>query len=373
MNPFQAPHSPSRLPVSSSLGNSAMLEQTAAMMKAATAALQSLQSPPQLYHSPQRQQPTEPFTSCSPPLAQQACYAPQATATPAMHAMPFQGAPIRNFVPVQTAPSVSSIGMQALEELMMSDSSQDSSPCNASSTLHSVQSAPASFYTQASQPWGSAPLPCPSQAAPAQAQLAPETMTQSVQCDSSTVSPAAAPMRTLRRCVSDIPVFDCKAAAAASLAAKAQLAAAAEATQAAADATQEAELADLDLPLLDDCFLADIGSSDVDSDLASGLCFDGFADFQQACPGMDRSDSSSNLLADQALHLFSEEAPSTAAVTPTIPKRKGKQSKKLKVRGGVSKASAQVLDAICLATSPSPVLPMCALDSIRACMLAVPC
>lgn len=343
MNPFQAPNSPTRMPVSSSLGNSALLEQTAAMMKAATAALQSLQSPPQLYHSPQRQQPTEPFTSGPTQQAQHPGYAPQA---PAMHAMPVQTAPAHNFLSVQTAPSVSSIGMQALEELMMSDSSQDSSSFTDGSTLHSVQSAPASFYAQATQPWCLTQLSCPSQAASAQPQQEPaaqhsmgqafENVTHAAQHDATPAAagPAPAKMRALKRSVSDIPVFDCKAAAAAMAAreaAKAELAAV-EATQA---AEQEAELADLDLPLLDDCFLADMGSSDMDSDLTSGLCFGGFGDFEEACPGIDRSDSSSNLLADQALQLFAEQAPLAA------PKRKGKQSKKLKARGGVNKASAQ--------------------------------
>ena len=53
------------------------------------------------------------------------------------------------------------------------------------------------------------------------------------------------------------------------------------------------------------------------------------------CPGLDRTDSSSNLLAGQALQCPSEDA------APAL-KRKGKQSKKLKARGGVAKASAQV-------------------------------
>ena len=351
INPFQAPSSPSRLPVSSSLGNSALLEQTAAMMKAATAALQSLQSPPQLYHSPRRQQSTEPFTSAPTQQAQHACYAPQ---VPAMHAMPVQTSPAHNFLSVQTAPSVSSIGMQALEELMMSDSSQDSSPFTSGSTLHSVQSAPASLYAQATQPWCPAQLPCPSQTASAQPQqeaIAQHSMGQVFEnithsehgAAPAAAGPGPAKTRALRRSVSDIPVFDCKAAAAAMAAreaAKAELAAV-EATQAAVEATQaaeqEAELADLDLPLLDDCFLADMGSSDMDSDLTSGLCFGGFGDFEEACPGLDRSDSSSNLLAEQALQLLAEQAP------PAAPKRKGKQSKKLKARGGVAKASAQVI------------------------------
>lgn len=337
INPFQAPHSPRLTPVISSLGNSALLEQTAVMMKAATAALQNLQSPPQLYHSSSRQQPTQPFTSsCAPQHTQQACYAPQQP--------PTMQSPPRNFVAVQTAPSVSSIGMQALEELMMSDSSQDSSPFADSSALHSVQSAPASFYAQA---WGPSPLPCPSQQAPAQTQqkaAAPQSMsqlfenvTQSAQHDAMPLAPAATPSppksRALKRSVSDITVFDCKAAAAAVAAreaVKTELAAAAEATQA---AEQQAELAELDLPLIDDYFLADMGSSEVDSDLTSGLCFDAFADFQPACLGLDRSDSSSNLLADQAL----------AEQTVAAPKRKGKQSKKLKARGGITKTSAQVL------------------------------
>ena len=375
MNPFQAPNSPTRMPVSSSLGNSALLEQTAAMMTAATAALQSLQSPPQLYHSPQRQQPTEPFTSGPTQQAQHPGYAPQA---PAMHAMPVQTAPAHNFLSVQTAPSVSSIGMQALEELMMSDSSQDSSSFTGGSTLHSVQSAPASFYAQATQPWCPTQLSCPSQAASAQPQQEPaaqhsmgqafENVTHAAQHDATPAAagPAPAKMRALKRSVSDIPVFDCKAAAAAMAAreaAKAELAAV-EATQA---AEQEAELADLDLPLLDDCFLADMGSSDMDSDLTSGLCFGGFGDFEEACPGIDRSDSSSNLLADQALQLFAEQAPLAA------PKRKGKQSKKLKARGGVNKASAQViLPMLCLLHFN---LRLCSavVQFVCFCKIAVPC
>ena len=346
INPFQAPHSPRPTPVTSSLGNSALLEQTAVMMKAATAALQNLQSPPQLYHSSSRQQPTEPFTSsCPPQHTQQACYAPQQA--PAVHAVPVQNSPPRNFVPVQTAPSVSSIGMQALEELMMSDSSQDSSPFADSNALHSAQSAPASFYAQA---WGSSPLPCPFRQAPAQTQQEAaaqhsmsrmfENITHSAQHDAAPATTATQILnpksRALKRCVSDITVFDCKAAAAAMAATEAvktELAAAAEATQA---AEQQAELAELDLPLIDDYFLADMGSSEMDSDLTSGLCFDAFADFQPACPGLDRSDSSSNLLADQAL----------AEEVVAAPKRKGKQSKKLKARGGVSKNSAQVLSLL---------------------------
>lgn len=341
INPFQAPHSPRLTPIASSLGNSALLEQTAVMMKAATAALQNLQSPPQLYHSSSRQQPTQPFTSsCPPQHAQQACYAPQQA--PAVHSVPLQTSPPRNFVAVQTAPSVSSIGMQALEELMMSDSSQDSSPFADSSALHSVQSAPASFYAQT---WGSTPLPCPSQQAPAQTQQEAatqhmsqmvENITQLAQHDAAhaaTGTQTPPKSRALKRSVSHITVFDCKAAAAAMAAreaVKTELAAAAEATQA---AEQQAELAELDLPLIDDYFLADMGSSEMDSDLTSGLCFDAFTDFQPACPGLDRSDSSSNLLADQAL----------AQEAVAAPKRKGKQSKKLKARGGVSKTYAQVL------------------------------
>ena len=338
INPFQAPHSPRLTPVTSPLGDSALLEQTAAMMKAATAALQTLKSPPQLYHSPARQQPTQPVTSSYlPQHAQQACFAPHA-----MQAVPVQTSPPRNFVAVQTAPSVSSIGMQALEELMMSDSSQDSSPYTASTALHTVQSAPASFY----QAWGCTPLPCPSQQDPAQTQHETaaqrsmsqvfENITESAQHDA-TPTPAAAPAllksRALKRSVSHITVFDCKAAAAAVAAkeaAKSELATVAEATQA---AEQQAELAELDLPLIDDYFLADMGSSEMDSDLTSSLCFDAFADFQQACPGLDRSDSSSNLLADQALQFPAGEA-------LAAPTRKGKQSKKLKARGGVTKASA---------------------------------
>jgi len=339
INPFQAPNSP-RMPVSPSLGDSALLEQTAAMMKAATAALQSLQSPPHLYHSPQRQQPQHTFAASA---AQQHSYAPQVSSLPAM--------PSRGFVPVQTAPSISSIGMQALEELMMSDSSQDSSPFTGGSTLQSVQSAPASLYAQASQPWGLAPLPCPPQTLPANTQAQQEVsahhsmshvfdnITQSAELATTAAVAPAPKLRTLKRSVSDIPVFDCKAAAAAMAAreaAKAIEEAAAEATQA---ADQEPDFADLDLPLIDDCFLADMGNSDLDSDLTSGLCFDGFADFQQPCPGIDKSDSSSNLLAEQVLHFACEEP------TPA-PKRKGKQSKKLKARGGVVKASAQVCISI---------------------------
>ncbi|KAL3141191.1 hypothetical protein ABBQ38_003532 [Trebouxia sp. C0009 RCD-2024] len=341
INPFQAPNSPtSRLPVtSSSLGNSALLEQTAAMMKAATAALQSLQAPPQLYHSSSRQQSTQAFTSSCPP--QQACYASQAAA---MHAVPVQNSPPRNFVAVHTAPSVASMGMQALEELMMSDSSQDSSPFTATSTLPSVQSAPASFFAQA---WGTTAMPCPSQQAPAQAQqeaAAQHSMSQVfenfAQHDATPpAAPTPSPVKTraLKRSVSDITVFDCKAAAAVAAreaATKTELAVTAEATQA---AEQEAELAELDLPLIDDYFLADMGSSDMDSDLTSGLSFDAFADFQQACPSMDRSDSSSNLLAEQALLQFPAEEEALPA-----PKGKGKQSKKLKARGGVTKVTAQV-------------------------------
>lgn len=342
INPFQAPHSPRLTPVTSPLGNSALLEQTAVMMKAATAALQNLQSSPQLYHSPSRQQPTRPF--CPSQQPQQTCYAPQQQA-PAMHAMPVRNSSPGNFVAVQTAPSVSSMGMQALEELMMSDSSQDSSPFADSSALHSVQSAPASFYAQGA--WGSTTMPCPSQQAQQEAAAQHsmdqmfENITQSAEHDATppaTAAPTPPKARALKRSVSDITVFDCKAAAARE-AAKTELAAAAEATQA---AEQQAELAELDLPLIDDCFLADMGSSEMDSDLTSGLCFDAFADFQPACPGLDRSDSSSNLLADQALQLPAEEA---------APKRKSKQSKKLKARGGVTKASAQVLLHCCLTCS----------------------
>ena len=339
INPFQAPHSPGLTPVASSLGNSALLEQTAAMMKAATAALQNLQSPPQLYHS-SRQQPAQPFTpSCSPQHAQQAGCTPQQP--PAMHSSP------RNFVAVQTAPSVSSIGMQALEELMMSDSSQDSSLPADSSALHSVQSAPASFYAQA---WGSSPLPCPSQQVPAQTQQGAaaqhsisqifDNITQSAHHDASppaTATQTPPKSRALKRSVSDITVFDCKAAAAAVAAreaVKTELAAAAEVSP---GAKQQAELAELDLPLIDDYFLADMGSSEMENDLTSGLCFDAFADFQPTCPSLDRSDSSSNLLADQAL----------AQETVAAPKRKSKQSKKLKARGGVTKTSAQVFKDCC--------------------------
>ena len=255
-----------------------------------------------------------------------------------MPAVPVQNSCPCNFVAVQTAPSVASIGMQALEELMMSDSSQDSSPYADSSALHSVQSAPASFYTQGAQAWGSTTMPCPSQQAQQEAAAQHsmdqmfENITQSAEHDATplaTVTATPPKARALKRSVSDITVFDCKAAAARQ-AAKTELAVAAEATQ---TAEQQAELAELDLPLIDDCFLADMGSSEMDSDLTSGLCFDAFADFQPSCPGLDRSDSSSNLLADQALQPPAEEA---------APKRKGKQSKKLKARGGVTKASAQV-------------------------------
>jgi len=330
INPFQAPNSPSRLPVSPCLGNSALLEQTAAMMKAATAALQSLQSPPHLYHSPQRQQPTQAFTSTPPP---QHCYAPsRISSLPAMPA-----APSRAFLPVQTAPSVASIGMQALEELMMSDSSQDSSPFTPGNTLQSVQSAPASLYAQvqASQPWAPSLLPASSLDLPAQIQTQQEAtahhsvsqLFDSITQHDATHTPTPAPkLRTLKRSVSDIPVFDCKAAAAAM--------AAREAARAVEEAAPEAApAADLDLPLIDDCFLADMGSSDLESDITSGLCFEGFADFP--CPGLDRSDSSSNLLAEQVLQCASDDA-------APAPKRKGKQSKKLKAHGGVAKASAQV-------------------------------
>lgn len=314
VNPFQVPNSPSRLPVSPCLGNSALLEQTAAMMKVATAALHSLQSPPHLYHSPQRQQPTQAFTSTPP---NQHCYAPP-------------------------PPCVASIGMQALEELMMSDSSQDSSPFTAGTTLQSVQSAPASLYAQvqASQPWAPSLLPPSSLALPTQTQLQQEAtanhsvsqLFDSITQHDATHTPTPAPkLRTLKRSVSDIPVFDCKAAAAAMAAREAARAVQEAASEAAPAAQQEPDFADLDLPLIDDCFLADMGSSDLDSDITSGLCFEGFVDFP--CPGLDRSDSSSNLLAEQALQCASEEA-------APAPKRKGKQSKKLKARGGVAKASA---------------------------------
>lgn len=265
-----------------------------------------------------------------------------------MHAVPVQNSPPRNFVAVHTAPSVASMGMQALEELMMSDSSQDSSPFTATSTLPSVQSAPASFFAQA---WGTTAMPCPSQQAPAQAQqeaAAQHSMSQVfenfAQHDATPpAAPTPSPVKTraLKRSVSDITVFDCKAAAAVAAreaATKTELAVTAEATQA---AEQEAELAELDLPLIDDYFLADMGSSDMDSDLTSGLSFDAFADFQQACPSMDRSDSSSNLLAEQALLQFPAEEEALPA-----PKGKGKQSKKLKARGGVTKVTAQVCSAL---------------------------
>ena len=343
INPFQAPNSPSRASPPA-LDNSALLEQTAAMMKAATAALQSLQSPASLYHSPQRQQPTQNFQSATSPLSQH-CYAPQVPSVfPVMPAVPSRG-----FVPVQTAPSVASIGMQALEELMMGDSSQDSSPPPASHTLQSVQSAPASFYASNlnAQPWGSTALPCPQQAAPAKFKSQQEAsahcsmgqvfdnLTQSADRSAPRAATPAKP-KALKRSVSDIPVFDCKAAAAAMAAREA-----AKAVQEAAAAPavvafdQEADLADLDLPLIDDCFLTDMASSGVDSDLAAGMCFDGLTDFQS---GLDRSDSSSNLLAEQLLQFADEPAAPVAA-----PKRKGRQSKKLKARGGVAKASAQVL------------------------------
>lgn len=228
------------------------------------------------------------------------------------------------------------MGMQALEELMMSDSSQDSSPFTATSTLPSVQSAPASFFAQA---WGPTAMPCPSRQAPAQEAAAQhmsqafENFTQHDAAPPAAPTPSPVKSRALKRSVSDITVFDCKAAAAAvaarEAATKTEMAVTPEATQA---TEQEAELAELDLPLIDDYFLADMGSSDIDSDLTSGLNFDAFADFQQAC--IDRSDSSSNLLADQALQLPAEEEALPA------PKGKGKQSKKLKARGGVTKVSA---------------------------------
>lgn len=343
INPFHAPNSPTRVPVSPSLDNSALLEQTAAMMRAATAALESLQSPPHLYHSPQRQQPAQAYTG---PPPQHLCYPlQQVSSLPAMPAVPSRG-----FLPVQTAPSAASIGMQALEELMMSDSSQDSSPFSAGGTLQSVQSAPASLYAQvqASQPWGPTLLPCPSQTLPAQPQTlqeaaAPHSMshmldgiTPSAELDTTYIPAPAPKLRTLKRSVSDIPVFDCKAAAAAMAAREAAKAVEEAAAEAAPAVELEPDFADLDLPLIDDCFLADMGgSSDLDSDITSGLCLDGFADFQQPCPGLDRSDSSSCLLADQALHFVTEEA------APAL-KRKGKQPKKLKARGGVAKASVQV-------------------------------
>ena len=339
INPFQAPTSPPRLPVSPCLGNSALLEQTAAMMKAATAALHSLHSPPHLYHSPQRQHPTQAFNSTPP---NQHCYAPpRVSSLPAMPA-----APSRAFLPVQTAPSVASIGMQALEELMMSDSSQDSSPFTPGTTLQSVQSAPASLYAQvqASQPWAPPLLSASSLDLPTQTQTQQEAtahhsvsqLFDSITQHDATHTPTPAPkLRTLKRSVSDIPVFDCKAAAAAMAAREAARAVEDAAPEVAPAAQQEPDFADLDLPLIDDCFLADMGSSGLDSDITSGLCFEGFADFP--CPGLDRSDSSSNLLAEQALQCASEDA-------APAPKRngKGKQSKKLKACGGVAKASAQV-------------------------------
>ncbi len=253
-------------------------------------------------------------------------------------------APSRAFLPVQTAPSVASIGMQALEELMMSDSSQDSSPFTPGSTLQSVQSAPASLYAQvqASQPWAPCLLSASSLELPAQTQSQQEAtahhsvsqLFDSITQHDATHTPTPAPkLRTLKRSVSDIPVFDCKAAAAAMAAREAARAVEEAAPEAAPAAEQEPDFADLDLPLIDDCFLADMGSSDLDSDITSGLCFEGFADFP--CPGLDRTDSSSNLLAEQALQCPSEDA------APAL-KRKGKQSKKLKARGGVAKASAQV-------------------------------
>ena len=334
ISPFTRPNSPVSMPVSPSLGNSALLEQTAAMMKAATAALQSLQSQPQLHHgghSPQKQQ--QPAQALA-PLTQQHCYA----STPA------PAAPSRGFLAVQTAPSMASIGMQALEELMMGESSQDSSPFNAGSTLQSVQSAPASLFTQASQPWGPTPAPCTSQPLPAHQDAAAQrsmnqmldSMTQSPNHDTPPAASAPPPKaRHLKRSVSDITVFDCKAAAAAVAAKEAAKAFEAAATPQVAD--QATDFADLDLPLLDDCFLADMGSSDLDSDITSGLCFDGLADFQQACPSLGRSDSSNNLLAEPVMQLASDEAAPAAPAN-----RKGKQSKKLKARGGVAKTSSQV-------------------------------
>ena len=278
-------------------------------------------------------------------------------------------APSRAFLPVQTAPSVASIGMQALEELMMSDSSQDSSPFTPGPTLQSVQSAPASLYAQvqASQPWAPSLLPASSLELPAQIKTQQEAtahhsvsqLFDSITQHDATHTPTPAPkLRTLKRSVSDIPVFDCKAAAAAMAAREAARAVEQAAPEAAPAAEQEPDFADLDLPLIDDCFLADMGSSDLESDITSGLCFEGFADFP--CPGLDRTDSSSNMLAEQALQCPSDDA-------APAPKRKGKQSKKLKARGGVAKASAQVCAFVLLRTmlqDASYHIPSCKMQNL---------
>ena len=264
-NPFQRPPSP----VSRALDNAALLEQTAAMMKNAAAALQNLQSSSPLYRPQQQQLPTDRCTSASMPQFSQPCFAP-------LYSNAMQSA---SFPPIQTAPSMPCIGMQALEELMMSDSSVDSSPVPA---LASSLSAPACLLTM--------PQPASPCSAPAKSPTRRESKTATPQ-----------PAKGAVRAVADIPVFDCKAAAAAAAAAAqhAQQAAQAEADFAQQTQHAAADLADFDLPLIDDCFLDSVGSgmgTDLDTDLTSGLCFDGCY-FEQT-PfdlGFDRSDSSDNL------------------------------------------------------------------------------
>ena len=185
------------------------------------------------------------------------------------------------------------IGMQALEELMMSDSSVDSSPIPA---LNSSPSAPACLLT--------VPQPASPCSAPAKIQTKRETKAATAQPQ---------PAKLAVRSVTDIPVFNCKAAAAASAAAVAAAQHAQQAAQLEVDFAQQgqhaaADLADFDLPLIDDCFLDSVGSgmgADLDSDLASGLCFDGCyfeqMPFEQTAfeasleAAFDRSDSSDNL------------------------------------------------------------------------------
>lgn len=180
----------------------------------------------------------------------------------------------------------------------MSDSSVDSSPVPA---LATSLSAPACLLT--------IPRPASPCSAPAKIQTRRE---------SKAATPQAQPAKPAARAVADIPVFDCKAAAAAA-AQHAQQAAQAEAdfaqqaqqaAQAEADYAQQAQhatadLADFDLPLIDDCFLDSVGSgmgTDLDSDLTSGLCFD--ATYFEQSPfeeAFDRSDSSDNI-AEQVSH-----------------------------------------------------------------------
>ena len=182
--------------------------------------------------------------------------------------------------------------MQALEDLMMSDSSVDSSPVPELATSFS---APTCLV---STPWqGAASAPTLLQT-PAKAQLAKRA--------SQATLPAAAPLSQLAkpavRSLTDIPVFDCKAAAAAATAAQHAGQAAIQSEAIPAQQISAADdLADFDLPLIDDCFLDSVGSdlsSDLDSHLTSSLCFDAFDAFEQPqlAPGFDRSDSSDNLL-----------------------------------------------------------------------------